>query len=226
MSVDCIYFIEVKDKDGKWNLVKWYADGDFDTVSSLPALDHEREVEVDGKKFIERCDDWMCLDWRDELSWHRAWNNTHEPKDMSTELQSIIDAENKYREEARKDVGLLEGFKYTYNTNTVSELWGIADKRMEDWKANVVKHMRDTQLDEIRDEMGDLKKLIKGEEVKRKKAKSEDEYEETLEYYFDEELERIISLRNDLYSIKSRAAAFVGNRWVSDDDIRIIYYFE
>ena len=92
MSVSLYFFIEVKDADGNWHLVKWYSDRRFDTDEPTQ-WDLQKEVEVNGRKMFENIEVCPGLAWRDELGWSR---NSYDlstygyPTDISVELDELL----------------------------------------------------------------------------------------------------------------------------------------
>ena len=204
MSVDCYFFIEVKS-----------------------------ETTIDSVKHVVKREAWTGLQWRDELSWGRHWGgiNSYEglPNDVSEELDKLL------RERAERDIEerrkLYDKEDYTFDYKKefgyiyLDEMWHVCNDKMEEWKKRFFERVRDIQLDEIKDKLNDLEKLIMGKEVKKSRKKKEEYDEDTLEYLINEELEDIICLRQETKMIATIAENFTGDRWLDSDRIRVIYYF-
>ncbi len=233
MSVNINFFIEVKDENDKWHLVKWIADGEFDKEDPTE-WDFEKVVEINGKRMVEKYEFDPGLAWRDELGWARNWgevNITGLPSDVSEELLQMIVEHGEREIERRKpmygDKNYTFNYKSQYSCIYYDELVEIANKRFEEWKERLKEKVRDTQLDEINRRLDNLEKIALGKSDKATKMKkSEKEYEDTLEYYLEESLFDVYALKRENTEVYERASMFTGNRWLENDKIRVIYYFD
>lgn len=232
MSVDCYFFIEVKDAEGNWHLVKWYTDESFDKFSEEGArYSYESETAIDGVKHVVKREEWTGHQWRDELAWgHTGDINNYAglPNDVSEELEQLLreraerDIEEKRKLSAKEDYTFdyKKQFGYIY----LDEMLEKCRNKMEEWKKSFFERARDIQLDEIKDKLNVIEKLVRGEAVKKSRKKKEELEEDTLEYLVDE-LDDVICLRLETNMIATMAKAFTGNRWVDDDKVRLIYFF-
>jgi hypothetical protein len=237
MSVYMHCFIEVKDKDGKWNLVKWYTDEKFDKFEPNELYNSfQREVEINGVKTIENIELWPGHAWRDELSWCRGWGEGEFydglPKDISEELNERLTRYAELYKAHCLELGYSEEHFETwgrrYSHIYLSEMRRICDNKMKDWRRNAVKAMRDVQFDSVSKKLDRIEKIASGKEVKplRRKKTDEEVEEDMCDYYLDENIEDIIALRRDLTKIDFLAGLFVNDDWVKDENVRIIYYFD
>lgn len=233
MSVSINFFIEVKDDNGTWHLVKWIADGEFDKEDPTE-WDFEKVIDFNGKRMVEKYEFCPGLAWRDELGWARNWgeaNITGLPSDVSEELLQMIIEHGEREIERRKpmygDENYTFNYKSQYSCIYYDELVEIANKRFEEWKERLKEKVRDTQLDEINRRLDNLEKITLGKSDKATKMKkSEKEYEDTLEYYLDEALFDVYALKRENTEIFERASMFTGDRWLENGKIRVIYYFD
>lgn len=234
MSVDCYFFIEVKDAEGKWHLVKWYADEAFDKFSEDDArYSYESETTIDSVKYVVKREAWTGLQWRDELSWGRHWGgiNNYEglPNDVSEELDKLLRERAERDIEERRKLYNKEDYTFDYKKQFgyiyLDDMWSVCNDKMEEWKKRFFERVRDIQLDEIKDKLNDIEKLIMGKEVKKSRKKKEEYDEDTLEYLVEEEMEDIICLRQETKMIATMAENFTGDRWLDSDRVRVIYYF-
>ena len=232
MSVEIYFFIEVKDENGKWHLVKWLADGEFDKEEPTE-WDFEKVIEVNGKRMVEKYEFNPGLAWRDELGWARSWGEANIgdlPSDVSEELLQMIVEHGEREIERRKpmygDENYTFNYKAQYSCIDYSELIEISNKRFDEWKTNLKKRVRNEQLDEIIARLDNIEKIGLGKTDKPfKKKKTEDEYEDTLEYYLEEALFDVYALKRECTEVYERASMFTGDRWLEGEDIRVIYYF-
>lgn len=231
MSVDIYFFIEVKDADGKWHLVKWYADGEFDKDDPTE-WDFEKVVDFNGKRMVEKYEFWPGLAWRDELGWARNFENLKVydlPDDISEELNAMIVEHGEKEKENRSSLyGEWDEYDYRkkYSAIYLSDMMEHVSSKHEEWKNRLNGRVRDEQLDEINKRIDNLEKIALGKTDKPlKQKKTEKEYEDTLEYYLDEYLFDINSLRIENEDIMEKVRMFTGNIWFKEDDIRVIYYF-
>lgn len=237
MSVYLYCFIEVKDKEGKWNLVKWYTDEKFDKFEPNELYNNfEREVEINGSKAIEKIELWPGYSWRDELSWCRGWGRPEIldglPKDISEELNERL---TRYAEAYKAHcLGLgyseehFENWARRYSHIYLSDMREICEEKMKRWRENTVKAMRDAQFDTISKKLDKIEKIAAGKEVKPSRRKKTDEEieEEACEYYLEENIEEIIILRKELAKIDFLIELFTGNDFAEEKDARIIFYFD
>ena len=232
MSVNINFFIEVQDGDGKWHLVKWLADGEFDKGEPTE-WDFEKVIDFNGKRMVEKYEFDPGLAWRDELGWARNWGeiNVHGlPSDVSEELLQMIIEHGEREIERRKSMCNDENYTFDYKSQyscvAFSDLTDIADKRFEEWKTRLKDKVRDEQLDEISARLDNIEKIGLGKTDKPfKKKKLEQEYEDTLEYYLDDALYDVYALKRENTKVYERACMFTGNRWFDGEKIRVIYYF-
>lgn len=231
MSVDIYFFIEVKDADGKWHLVKWYSDGEFDKDDPTE-WDFEKVVDFNGKRMVEKYEFWPGLAWRDELGWARNFESLKAydlPDDISEELNAMI-VEHGEKENENRALLYGEGYEHDYRKKYsaiyLSDMIEHVSSKHEEWKNRLKGCVKDEQLDEINKRIDNLEKIALGKTDKPlKQKKSEKEYEDTLEYYLDEYLFDINSLRMENEDIMEKVRMFTGNRWPKEDNIRVIYYF-
>ena len=233
MSVSLYFFIEVKDADGNWHLVKWYSDRKFD-VDEPTEWDFQKEVEVGGKKMFENIEICPGLAWRDELGWARNGYDliTHNyPSDISNELDEHLKSRGELYKKNRIDFGMdVSDFDYKrrYEVVYLSDLYDVCDEKKKEWIENVKGRVRNKQFDEIIDRLKVIESCSRGLDVKpyAPKKKDEEYYEDTLEYYFEDALEDILALYRETNELKERACMFTGDRWLDSDNVRLIYYFD
>lgn len=233
MGVDIYFFIEVKDSDGSWHLVKWYSDGHFDDKAPTE-WDIEKSVEIDGKKMVEKYEFWPGLSWRDEIGWARHWDSLHTsdglPDDVSEELDAML---KQYGEKEKEHHVKMFGaedpnfdYKRKYGYIYLDEMYEHCSTKFEEWKGNLKKRVRDKQLDEINKRIDNLEKISLGKTDKPYKMKKvEEEYEDTVEYYFEDALEDILSLKRETNEVYFKACQFTDNNWFESKNVRVIYYF-
>ena len=232
MSVSLYFFIEVKDADGNWHLVKWYSDRKFDTEEPTE-WDFQKEVEVNGNKMFEYYEICPGLAWRDELGWSRGFEGLSiysYPNDVSPELDEILKAHGEVVVNSRKKMGIEEkdyDYRKKYETIYLSDMYEACGKKMDEWQERLKAHIKDEQLTDISKRLDILEKLARGKEVKPyKKEKVEEGYEDSLEYYFDEYLSDVMALYRETHELHEKACMFTGSRWFSSENVRLIYYFD
>ena len=231
MSVDISFFIEVRDKEGKWHLVKWYADGEFDTEEPTK-YDFEKPVEINGRKMVEKYEFDPGLAWRDELGCYSRLEGMHTyslPKDISPELDALITEHETFeREERIKWYGSDKDFNYRSKFSCIdfTDMADIAIKRFDEWKERTLKRVKDTQIEEITARIKHLESVIvSGEKTPFKAEHADDDYEDTIDYYFDDALFDVIALMKENREVFTKAWGFTGDKWFETKDIRVIYYF-
>lgn len=235
MSVSCYFFVEVQDAEGKWHLAKRYTDETFDTFDD-GIYSFESETEIDGKKYVVKREKWTGLQLRDELSWSRAWDRSNAisglPSDVSKELADFIKVYNEKAISDRKKLYDNEHYTFDFAKQcsymSINDLWDLCTKKEEQWKEGLLERIRNVQLEEINAKLDDIKNLIinKGVEVKHKAEDKEEEYyEDTLEYYLNEYLGDVIQLRVEVAALSEVAENFTGDKWLSPDKVRVIFYF-
>lgn len=233
MSVDISFFVEVRDDNGKWHLVKWFADGEFDTGEPTE-YDFEKVVDFNGKRMVEKYEFCPGLAWRDELGWARGWGeldtNKGLPSDLSDELMEMIVEHGEREIERRKplygDKDYTFDYKSQYSYIVLADLFEHSDKKFEEWKERLKERVRDEQLDEINRRLDNLEKIALGKTDKAvKMKKTEKEYEDSVDYYLDDALFDVYALKREAGMIRDKAAMFTGDRWLDNSRIRVIYYF-
>ena len=237
MSVDCYFFIEVKDAEGKWHLVKWYTDGNFDECTETDILhSFESNTEIDGQKYVVKRETWTGLQLRDELSWSRHWAQSSVildklPDDISPELDKLLKEKAERDIESRKK---YHGEDYTFDYHRayshiyLNDLWEMCDNKMSEWRKAFIERVKDKQLEEINQRLEHLEKVCRnGEKTKAfNKKKVEEDYEDTVQYYLDEYLEEAIALRMEVKMLSTIAQCFTGDRWLHSENVRVIYYMD
>lgn len=233
MSVSLYFFIEVKDAEGKWHLVKWYSDRKFDTAEPTK-WDFQKKVDLEGKSLFENYEACVGLAWRDELGWSRNFNGlpTYSyPQDISPELDEMLKAHGEIVTESRKKMGLTDDdfdYRKKYEMVYLRDMYGVCKEKKDEWIENLKKRIKDKQLAEISDRLDILEKLARNVEAKPyKKKKSEDgDYEDTVDYYFEEYLSDVMDLYRETNKLYEMACMFTGNRWLDSENVRLIYYFD
>lgn len=232
MSVDINFFVEVRDDNGKWHLVKWLADGEFDKENPTK-WDFEKVIDFNGKRMVEKYEFCPGLAWRDELGWARNFDGLDVqdclPQDLSEELDSLITEHGEKEVRNRKPL-YGESYPYDYRrkyaTLMFSDMVEHSNKKFEEWKERLRGKVRDEQLDEINRRLDNIEKIALGKSDKATKTKkAEKEYEDTVDYYLDEALFDVYALKRENTMVYERASMFAGDRWLKDDRIRVIYYF-
>ena len=237
MSISCYFFVEVRAADGKWHLAKRFTDEDFEEFDKEgAAYSFEAETEIDGKKYIVKHEKWTGLQLRDELSWSRAWDRdiaaSGLPNDVSDELTALAKLYSEKTAASRRELYANKEYTFDFATQchyvSLTDLWWLCEKKQEQWKKGLLERIRDTQLDEINDKLDAIKKLIldKDAKVGRKKRKDDECYEDTVEYYLTEYLDEVIQLKTEVSALSEIAENFTGDRWLSADNVRVIFYFD
>ena len=86
--------------------------------------------------------------------------------------------------------------------------------------------MKDTQIEEITARIKHLESVIvSGEKTPFKAEHADDDYEDTIDYYFDDALFDVIALMKENREVFTKAWGFTGDKWFETKDIRVIYYF-
>ena len=223
MSVNVYFFFEVQDEEKKWHLAKYYTDCAINKGEPTE-WDFEKVVDVDGKKMIEKYELWTGLALRDKLTWCKPTLSYGLPSDISDELNLLLEK----RVEMEKKNGIYPSdydYKRSYSYMYLDELWNMAEENFEDWKKQLKEHVRDEQLEEIRKRLIHLEKIALGGTDKPLKAKKPDELENHIEYLL-EDLQDIITLKREISEINNLASQFSGNRWLEENKVRVIYYFQ
>ena len=144
MSVDIYFYIEVKDEQGRWHLVKWYSDRHFD--SHPDDEKGEKIVTINGKRYTEKFEKWTGLAWRDE-AYYGGYDKIASqglPIDVRAELYDYLT--NKYAALVKKHNEKVFGsapanfgeycrrFQYAY----LNDMETVCRDKYEDWKAYVI----------------------------------------------------------------------------------------
>lgn len=233
MSVSLYFFIEVKDADGNWHLVKWYSDRKFDTEEPTE-WDFQKEVEVNGNKMFENYEICPGLAWRDELGWYRNFGGLKSykyPDDVSGELDELLKSHGELEKKNRYRFGMDVSdydYKKKYECVYLSDMYDICGEKKKEWVSNIKKRMHDKEFNEIIDRLKIIESCSRGLDVKpyQPKKNEDDCYEDTLDYYFEEEIENIMALYRETHELHEKACTFTGDRWFDSKDVRIIYYFD
>ena len=120
-------------------------------------------------------------------------------------------------EEVKKELTESGGYKHTWIL--LSELIEARDKELGLFKEKVQRISDTTAISRRLDRLEEL--ILKG---KTKIKIKDQEYEETLDYLFDEEIWNIISIDNEISNISLLVDLFSG--YAKKEDIRINYYLE
>ena len=235
MSVNIYFYIEAKDAEGKWHLVKWYSNGVFDKEDPVEGVDQERVVEIEGKRQIEHRETCPGLAWRDELGWNRDLGSSRIfsglPDDIDEELLGYLKKEfdkeitsyKKYHSEEH-DYEPKFGSKYGYIY--LSDMFKICDEKREEWIKNIKERLRDAQLDEIHKSIKRLEKKIDGKTIKApKNDEQHPSYDDLFDYYLGDAFWDVQSLYEETEELMEKARMFTGDRWFESENVRAIYYF-
>lgn len=239
MSTYVSRFIEVKNDDGKWEMLDFiYPFGR--NYQSKP------DMEINGKKynrFTNICDNACSL--REYL--YSGWGGYHEcpfsnrgfPSDMSEELKVYLEKEI---ENDDRD------YRYNKSYVSLSELYALYKQKMEIVKEDLFKTIKEYEYSKIHEKLNrllelatidrtslthdDLKKIdSKTKKLYTKKKKKDDEntsidtyeyYKETLEY-IEEDYHNVMSIYNEYIFAWRIVDELFG--YTDDSNIRIVYYF-
>lgn len=228
------FFIEVKDTDGNWHLVKWYSDRKIFDTNAPTKWDFQKAVTMnDGTELWENYEISTGLAWRDELGWARNFEGLSTcgyPSDISPELDKMLKENGELLKESRIKLGFEEeeyDYRRKYETLYLSDMYDVCEKKLGEWKERLKGHIKDEQLTDISDRLSIIEKLVRGKDVKeKKKEKADKEYEDTLEYYFDEYLSDVMALYRETNILHEKACSYTGDKWLGNENVRLIYYFD
>lgn len=236
MSVSLYCYLEVKDKEGKWHLVKTFGKRKFDNNPS----EQDEIVSANGEEYVITNEWCPGLAWRDEL--YRNNLGAHGlPDDVSDELkeyleiQRLKDFENwkKSKAEGRaygeEDWYSPESYyrrKYSYVL--LEEMFDVCDEKERDWRKYTIKRANELKNDEFGTKLDWIIKQLSEPEKKQKPfngEKVDEDYQDTFEYLLDEYLwSEVVSLYRETWMLRNTACVYTGNDWFPATDVRVIYY--
>lgn len=235
MSVSLYCYLEVKDKEGKWHLVKTFGNRKFGNNPS----EEDITASVLGEQYVITNEWCPGLAWRDEL-YHNNLGSHGLPDDVSDELkehlelQRLKDLENwkKSKEKGKaygmEDWYMPENYYRKYSYALLEEMFDVCDQKERDWRKYTIKRANELKDDEINKKLDWIIKQLSDPEKKQKSfngKKAEDDYQDTLDYFLDEYLwGEVVSLYRETWMLHNTACAYTGDDWFPATDVRVIYY--
>jgi len=239
MSVSLYCYLEVKDKKGKWHLVKTFGNKKFD---DSPKDENEQEVSVGGEEY-RTTNEWSPgLAWRDELYhgvYHGEFGTKGLPGDISPELFELIEGERLSALEnwkKSKEEGKIWGSESWYEQENyhgryayaiLKDMFAICEEKEKEWRKTTIDRIKKLREDGITKKLDWIIEKLSNPEKKQKainEEKEEGDYEETLNYYLDEWLWEVISLYRETWMLKDLAEAYTGDDWFDSKNVRVIYH--
>ena len=240
MSTHVSRYIEVKNKNGKWELLRFY----YPFTSNY----YKPDIILDGKEYNEfncTCDNACYLreflgsrgwTWKDHGLGDRGF-----PTDMSDELKEYFKKEF----ETPRD-GETKCYDYRYNKSYVylDELYNVYKKEKKEWTDRFLKRLKEHEYDMFHKKLDRLLQVSSimmdnlTDDEKEKEKKTTDRLLKTSKkqnneddfYSFQEEMEEFDELFREIESIKNEyiytwrlVDEIYGYK--EDNEIRIVYYF-
>lgn len=202
MSVSLYKLVEVKDKDGKWRLVKWHPDTS-DTSD---------------------CWIWHGLSFRDYFIRRYDISYYPVPDDISEDTKRILAEEPNKPAYFFMDYNELCDIAHT----TFERVWGSLVNAMN----KRIKESRDTSVIAILKSLAKISKPEDAEKIAvgALKDMGKDTFDNDVECeddpleYIKEELYDYLGMIQELNTIRTLVEAFTGEYWVDEKNIRVIMY--
>ena len=244
MSSYLTVHIEYK-RDGKWNLLKMYGPH-INRVTTRRYSDGTTE-EIEEEPTGGILPDGTKLDVHDN-SWHQGiirdlfCSRTFEseeslcdrglPTDMSDELSAKFKEMEK--EATSDDDGINRKWWYSESYCTLAELSAAVEKRLDKFKEDLSKYNDLLYNNKTNSKLDEILCLL-DPSIKTKNSSTDDydkeddeyyetDYEEQIDYLWDEEFYDILWLKNFCSNIYSYAEEFA--EIYNDNDIRIVVYID
>lgn len=225
MSSDIYFFIEVRDNDKKWHLVKYLKDEKYDSSNSING-DYTIKYPRMLNKII-----YVGNNIRDALHFKMFSSKPPLPKDITTELKIVM----------KETIGriLMSGwgknidFEIFYSWIRLSDLEEIYEQQYKNWADLLKRDINNIQenailkkIDEAKEEI--INKLSNKEENIEKTENKQSSEENTITDIETNlsELEDIIELKSEIRALREYVVAYTGNIWVKDEDIRLYFFYE
>lgn len=231
MGVCSSIYIEFRKKDDKqWHLLSGivpqeYVDQTYYGENASP--DNNHIVEIGGIKMY-RSFNIVCQGFiRDLLAGHDApFNDRGFPDDLSPELQEMFDKVQK-KIDSKENVGPFGvDWRWSKSWCTLAEFNSYVEQQFEKCKSKILaehskqlSHGISAKLDAILDAVSG-KHGIQKQEMREER---EDDSNNMLEYYMEEELEEILSLKEFAAGIKL-IYEFLVDDWIPDESVRLVFY--
>ena len=227
MSTCSTIFFEYKiRKQSQWRLIEAlvpevFRDGSYDEPYPWP--DENHLVDFGESKMWKMFSLTKQGNVRDLLAGHNSpFNDRGFPKDMSSELQSIFERMQLRVEELKKTEPWRGDYGWGRSWCLLSELNEYIDAQMEKCKASILsEHTKQLNFG-ITKKLDKILAIVSGKEYISKKEKC-DYDPEMMDYYLEERLPQLLSLR-DFASGISILCEFLTDEYPDDTEIRLVFY--
>lgn len=234
MSNSMYFFMEIKDREGNWHLVKYLENLKFNendhTKEKYGETYYKLQYPFELKRKI-----WVGNSIRDAVR-SNMLNPKPLPDDISTELYNIIE------EKAKSEVQEKDFSSYSRNYYCIyfSELYERYEKCFERWKSLLNTNIESkkngfiiTKIEEAKNEIinsiGNREQILdcdiddfdEGQEETRKQLC----YEDSFDYAIGEGLEDLMEFREELEELRAYAIAYSGDKFINDN-IRVYCFYE
>lgn len=229
MSSNMYCFMEVKDRNNNWQLVKYLENMKYNENGHEQENFGEDYYKIQYPFELKRIISVGC-EIRDELRW-RTINSRPLPDDISTELANVMESKAK-----SENGSIIESY---YNTHyyciSISELYELYEKRYTSWKdllnRNIEYRKNNFLISRIEDAKNEIIRTIKGNtDYIEKSEKPQEEngpycYEDSFDFAVGEGLESLMELREQINALRSYAVAYSGDDFIDEDHIRIYCFY-
>lgn len=225
MSSDIYFFIEVRDNDKKWHLVKYLKDEKYDSSNSING-----DYTIKYPRMLNEII-YVGNNIRDALHYKKFSSKPPLPKDITAELKNAM--EEKIRHIAISGWGKNIDFESFYSWMHLSDLEELYEQQYKNWTDLLKRDINSIQenailkkIDEAKNEI--INKLSNKEENTGKTEDNQSSEENTITDIETNlsELEDIIELKSEIRALREYVVAYTGNIWVKDEDIRLYFFYE
>lgn len=229
MSSDIHFFIEVRDNNKNWQVIKYIENfeyGENHIPDNAGENYYKLKYPYELKKII-----YVGKSIRDALHYKKFSSKPPLPNDITAELKNAM--EEKVRHIAISGWGKNIDFESFYSWMHLSDLEELYEQQYKNWTDLLKRDINSIQenvilkkIDEAKNEI--INKLSNKEENTGKTEDNQSSEENTnidIENNLNE-LEDIIQLKSEIRALREYVVAYTGNIWVKDEDIRIYFFYE
>lgn len=226
MSNDIYFFMEVKDRKGDWQLVKYIENGKFNEDETITEKYgdsyYHLQYPFELKKTL-----YVGKGIRDALRSKFYYKNNKLPDDMTTELKGVM--ESKAISDNRHDIDYSTHYicvNFSFLTEEyerrLNNLLSFIRKKFEFAKTNYIINKIENAKNEI------LNAILPKEssDVDDEIVANEHENCKEIDYSIEDEIENIMEIREEIKALKTYASSYTGDKFINDENIRVYCFFE
>lgn len=219
---DAVAWVPLEKVETEWVPVKWFSYLPKNSVMDNKDPYYKPEYHIatnrndGGEFFIQEHMLWYDNGGviRDEYVSDRGWEagpfiGRGLPEDIS--------------EDVRKDIEAT-GYAYSKTWVTLEEWENALDEAEKDFMHKVRERFTNEGLDEVAKKLDEVLSLLKPGYKKPRKKRGEEDYEDSIDYIFEEWLSKLYQISHEIERIEFIVNEFYPGYCKSGRDVRVIYY--